>query len=490
MNNSSTPREPADPQTLSQRDDAARHWLLSSSEMPFSTPAGGAAAHKSALDTPLANFDLEHLQQSPWILCALAQNGLETDPHTALLYSECAYRRFKQLDDRAGQCFAWSGIIFGHVMAGNDLRLLDQWLDALDDIYAYRPESRDPVCDVRVTQALAIALLHRGIATPQHAIWIERTASVLHTSFDHDHRIALGTYLGLYAICAGDLVEAAGIMAALNAAAANDTLAPITRALWYVFSALFGWITGDTQASKRAVESGLAAATGKKVFSVENWLLLQGGYACILEGDIAGARSYLRRSEAMQSQTNHLRSVWYGLLQALVHLAEQDLTRAEVHARLTLINATRQHSQLNRSIALACLACVLLEKGDSTQAQRCVDSALGVRDVMFSCAASYLWACIEACIAQQTGRTGPMLESLRHAFRIDKSMGGITLPCLTPRALGQLYSAALRENIEVEHIQGLIRRNPWIKDRLAPDILPWPWKPPIGIPPVGNWESQ
>ena len=386
MNNSSTPRETLDPRILAECNDAARRWLLTCPEMPFSTPATAAAIHKHlvrVLPTGLQHLDhFEHfgaLEQAPWILCALAQNGLENDPQTALRYSERAYRLFDRLDDRAGLCFAWSGIIFGHVVAGDDLRRLDPWLDALDDIYAYRPESRDPVCNVRVMQALAVALLHRETASTRHAVWLERTSAVLNASFDLEHRMALGPFLGLYAICTGDLNEAAGILHSLKADAATDTPAPATRALGYVFSALFGWITGDTQASKRAVEAGLAVVAGTNAFRIENWLLLQGGYAHLLDGDTVTARAYLRRSEAMQAQTNHLRSVWYGLLHAFIHLCEQNVTRAEVYVRLSLINATRQHSQFNRNIVSAFLSCVLLEKGDSSQTQFDVDSVHRVR---------------------------------------------------------------------------------------------------------------
>ena len=386
MNNSSTPRETLNPHIIAECNDAARRWLMACPETPFSTPASASAIHKHLLHALPAGIQhrnhfeqLDALEQAPWILCALAQNGLETDPQSALRYSERAYRLFDRLDDRAGLCFAWSGIIFGHVMAGDDLRLLDPWLDALDDIYAYRPESRDPVCNVRVMQALAVALLHRGKTSTRHAVWLERTAAVLNASFELEHRMALGPFLGLYAICTGDLNEAAGIFHSLKADAATDTPAPATRALGYVFSALFGWITGDTQASKRAVEAGLAVVAGTNAFRIENWLLLQGGYAHLLDGDTVTARAYLRRSEAMQAQTNHLRSVWYGLLHAFIHLCEQDATRAEVYVRLSLINATRQHSQFNRNIVSAFLSCVLIKKGDSAQTRYGVDSAQSIR---------------------------------------------------------------------------------------------------------------
>ena len=98
----------------------------------------------------------------------------------------------------------------------------------------------------------------------------------------------------------------------------------------------------------------------------------------------------------------------------------------------------------------------------------------------------YLSDLLEATVAFDTGNEPTGLANLRAALRRSRTAGDLVWPMWGPRHLAAQYTRALDAEIEVAHVQRMIRRLGLVPP--DPDTAPanWPW--PVRIYTLGRFE--
>ena len=416
---------------------------------------------------------------SPWLLYWLSECRFASDPVAARAYAERAYTLFDMADDAAGLYRAWATIVVSYLKESVDFTALDQSFEALHAL-----QRRHPLMPSAEIEAIVVCAVFSAIAWRADKVdlnyWRDRATRIIYSgSPPNSQRILLCVHLTIDAVCAARMGEADALVNILRALVESPQAAPVQRIVAYNVLGIVAYQRGAAEEWMAAIKAAKAISSQHAIRHTDSAVLHTAVYGALMTNNVRAAQGFLHD---MGHTTGDDRSASdmavYQHCTAMVALHHGDLAAAEEHSRRSLDIVVGNRSILSRIFCHIGMAQILFANSDTTAAfehlrlAEQIATRMGFRIFEYACALS------EAQFTLEIGHTTQGLDHLRRALAMSRHAEGRSYPFWPRPVLVKLLSTALRHDIEVEHVQSLIRRlNLVVESSCAPpiDIEHWPW---------------
>ena len=402
---------------------------------------------------------------------------------------ESAYATFERADDAAGLYLAWAEIVNHYILEWRDFSGLDRWIDTYEHLRRRHPVW--PSVEVEVqAYCVATAFHYRRPRHPDLPVWAGRAGALLESGASGRLSLPLAGSLLQYHVWSGHLTRAAPIVERLNALVTTPEAPPLAFIVSRVQIAMFHYARGEASAGLACVREGLERAGASGLHAFDLLLHSHGVYAGLIGNDLRSAGEFLDKARAeferRPSDGAHLDIAHYHHVAGLLAQRRGATAEAVDHFRASLRISLQSGTLSNRPITLACLASSLFRLGRAAEATEHLAAAQRLAAEMNSALLEYVCLMTEARMAlEREGKAG-VREALARMLALSREAGGLVICWEGLEAEARLYAAALRADIEVPYVQGLIRR----LDLAPPDPLEapahWPW--PVAIHALGRFE--
>jgi DNA-binding SARP family transcriptional activator len=450
-------------------------------------PSLVAQGRSSTLGEWIGRIPQETLENTPWLLYWKGICTLPFVPDESRKLLDRAFQLFDAQNIQPGLFLAWSGAVQTFLFEFHDFKPLDGWIDWLDARMSGGVSF--PSADIAASVAAGMmgALAWRRPNHPDVRRWVDTALSLAHETSNVDTALRAYTNSALYYLWMGEFGDCSILIEHMRNLAQSRSTSPSRLIALKVAEAMFYNSLADYQSQAiRSVLDGMEIAERTGVHVFDPTLSIQGAYSSLNEGDLGKTKEFLSKMEPFLGN-RHANSSYFFYFSAWRHLLGGDINQAAVSAEKSLHLIEAAGVPVSEALIRFLLAQVLKEKQDYEGAYAQLRNAGNLAEETGSPYLKYLHDMIEAYFAFSLKRDEIGLQSLRRGLSQGRQRGFATIIHFwRPAVMSALCIKALESGIEIEHVQGLIR-----KLRLVPDVPPmgiegWPW--PVKIYTLGRFE--
>jgi two-component SAPR family response regulator len=331
------------------------------------------------------------------------------------------------------------------------------------------------------------------IRQPHHrriGAWWARALAVSRDTGDIGFMLQTRAYAVNYYFWMGDLTAGRAVVeevAQMAHAPQASSLVQFTRDA--METAIHIWALATPEEALKKINAALASADATGVHTWDHMLFALGAYGTLLIGDGAGGRDFLGRMEQTLVPSRRHGYCHFHYLKAWERLLADDYESAMHHAETALTLAEETGFMFPIILCRLAMTHVLLARGRAREAEahaaRAYEIALRTRSLAFR----YMGLLANALVAFGRGREGEGLRLLRQGIGLGREQGYVSqLWWHHPTSLSLLCVRALEHGIEVEYVQGLIRKHGLVPERPEEAGGRWPW--PLKIFTFGKFVVQ
>ena len=423
---------------------------------------------------------------NPWLDYWYAVSFIASRPSEAIALIEKASGAFERRDDEMGQLLCAAAMIHAIFLEWSDFTRMDRWIDRLKRLVERDLEYPGPEEELQVYSSAMISLFHRRPRDPFLPVAAARVHALLAASLDPNRKVTAATALLFYYISVPGEQQGAEVIDRIEPVMGTGLVTPLNRMYWYVRKGTYLGSRHRFDEAVASIEYGEAVARedGIGFRGVVTYMPRMAVLAQL--GDIEGAK---RGLACMEQSLNSARRLDVGLF----HYGRTNLlgmmgeyaraAEAALEGQRHQTEGGMFYSQIGLAIQAA--ACLSLD-GDFPRALALLDEARAMAQGTYLSGCDVDAGAIEALIAHRKGDAHECGRLLREVVIPAYTAGTVCFTRSIPAMFAELFSEALRQDIEPEAVRRLIK-----KLRLRParaDIEHWLWT--VKVRALGNFTVE
>lgn len=411
--------------------------------------------------------------QSSWIAYWKGVCMLTADPLSSRNCLATAFEGFKQADDAAGAYLAWAGVIDTFIYVWGDMTLLDRWIEEIQPLLGKYPLPQNQI-GAKVTAAMFCALMYRRPQHPDMEFWEESLNRIIQEVQDAHLKIMLSSHLMLYySWWVGGQEKAAFLVDILKHALEDEKVTHLHYIVWRSMEGTSLWMRNRFQESHQALAEGLALAEETGIHLWDFMLLANMVYWHLCQQKYDEAETYLARMRFVLDSHRDMDISHFHFQSAYARLCRGNLSLALEHINAAIAFAHKSGCLFPYYFYLTGKADILIEAGEYAQADGLLQEAFEFGRQMHSSNLIYQFFWLQALMYYKQGDLANAHQHLRAYLQNSRQNGTVNHAWWRPTVMALLFVEALRQGIEVNHVQRLIREHGM--------------HPPEGIPVPENW---
>lgn len=281
----------------------------------------------------------DRIVDSAWLLLWRGVSASVAVPAAGRGDLEHAYTLFRSAGDLSGALLAWCALVEGYVFEWGELRPLDDWIAAFDDLEPALAQAPEPIAQ-RATFAMFGAVSYRQPFGPRAERWARAAEDVFMQAIDPTIRAFMASQLAMfYAFTRGDLGRAAVFVNEIRSQAERQPANAMADIVFLVHYAVINlWNTGDVAGSLEAVRQGIETADASGVHLMDILLYAVGAWSSMTAGQYDLAEHYIQGlGRAFNHEALANRCIFHDTCAILnLHRGNVDLARAQSDMSLEL----------------------------------------------------------------------------------------------------------------------------------------------------------
>jgi LuxR family transcriptional regulator, maltose regulon positive regulatory protein len=450
--------------------------LLRHAERMFATGRGQAWREWMSCLPP------EVAESEPWLRYWHGVSVSHLAPLLARKVLVRAAEGFAVTGDVRARLLAIAAIVDSYDFESADFRALPGWVEQMGEaLRSIDPDGLDTESDLKIHSRLALALLFIDPESPRLAPAAQRALALLAQVDNPVEQLAVGAILLRYFDSVDNASTANWLVSTISKVADDAALSPFHRVWWY--GRVARWLNKDGNYDEAHAMAGSARRIVASFDLDPSLFQFLEVHHLLGTGDIAAAGALIeqiRRSLAPtrirdQVELNTLDAHWRSLSGDIAGALDCALEAIECSVEAGLPGAGRFGMEVFAAVCYALL-------GEFTASGHWCDQAgehaYGHDSVLIREARGFIAAYVNGL----SGAQALAVEQLREALASHRSRQSTTLFPMLPAFAGAIAARALAEDIEAEHVRGLIVRQRLLPpDRFTPN---WPW--PIAVYTLGK----
>jgi DNA-binding SARP family transcriptional activator len=428
------------------------------------------------------------VEATPWLLYWLGVCNLPLRQTESRNYLERAFRLFDAAGEASGTLLAWSGAVESIMFGWDDFKLLDFWIDWLDDRMKNEHAFPSIEIETRVSLSMAGALVWRRPQHPDMQKWMERALSLARKAGDPGILLQACLYAANYYIWMGDVTNIWAVKTETREIASSPHASRLTLLTWkWLEAATYIWPEGLREMSLESLAAGMAIADAEGIYVWNHMLFAYGAYGALIAKDKESADQFLGKMETLLKKDKRQGYCQYNYIAAWYNLLFGTISRALYHAEVSLKFAIETGMFFPELLCRLEMGHLLCQQGDFQAAKEYLESAYERAVKSGSLIMQYMALMAKARLALERNDDSSCLELLRDAMALGRR-GNFTSMFwwCHPPVMARLCSKALVAGIEPEYVRNLIRRLELPPEGLSVENSDWPW--PLKIYTLGKFE--
>ena len=414
-------------------------------------------------------------KQDPWLLYWKGQCQIYINPKESMACFEKAFRLFGELGQVSALYLSWSGIVESIEYSLDELTRLNQWVDLLDALeQEYGPIPHGEV-EFRVTSGMVAALVLVMPDHPKMDRWIAKALALQEEIQSLPINALTLFHCSVYCSIIGDVAGGETVRQFLAAISAQADAAPFTRILAELAKALNCMLAGRFDESLQVVSRGLELAAASGIHLLDCQLVGQAVMSALHKGDFSKADQFLASVKASYSSIPAWDKAFYYFLLAWRAFRQEDLPGALSYAEKACELTARVGAVLSYFLCSLEMAMVQHAVGHFQQADEYLARAFANGRRFKSGLFEFAGLLTKAYFHLQAGEEADGLDALRRAMTLARQKGYLSMYTWHPAMMTFLCIKALEQEIEVQHVQRLIRHHDLVADPAPVHLENWPW---------------
>jgi DNA-binding SARP family transcriptional activator len=432
-----------------------------------------AAGRWQTLGGWMRAFPAAYVERAPWLLYWWGTSLIPVDQVRARNLLERCFGGMEERADRIGQLLAAAGVIEAHYFEWTSFRPMDHWIGAIAERLDPPPAFPSPDSELRVYSALLVAMSYRQPGNPLLPRLVERAADLLESDAGVNRKVTAGTFILGYCYFASDHGLAQRTLAVLRPLAVDRELTPLNQLWWRARIGYYTWHLADYDQALQALDEALQIADRYKLGGLRSAEPLLHYFEALVafSRDDAAAADQCIRALAHVAKPSRRFDMWYlHFARAIAATRHGEHAAGLEHAEQSLENAVPIGMVYVELLSRILIAHALVQAGRFEEATSATAPAraLCAGTVLAHFATELLL--IDAFVAFKRA-SAAVASSSRPALEYGKRTGYVLLP-VVPQTVSAVFAHALAAGIEVEYVEGAIRRFGFARPRDGPGTLP------------------
>jgi ATP/maltotriose-dependent transcriptional regulator MalT/DNA-binding SARP family transcriptional activator len=429
----------------------------------------------------------ELVAEHRWLTYWVGTSLINIDQAQARALLEQASNGFAAANERIGQILAAASAVETYFFGFSDLQSIERCVNALVPLLQEEVAFPSPEAKLHAYSSLCGAIIYGQPQNPMLRSVVGDVMRLLHTAIDPNERVKAGAVVLAYCTASSDMTPGREVIAELQGFVDQGSVSPARAAVWWTRVGYYRYLEGACGEALRAFERANA-------ISEQEGLPATRCLASMWAVTICCALDDLDRAERIAAEMPRLLRPGRRVDVAHTRYASSVVAMQRRGNESQAIEQGREAVGIVDEIGLRWLqvayriplAYILLERGRADEARRCIAAVASL--TAHTCFSSHhsevlLFEAYQALLEAQGERSR---VTVREALCFAQKAGWTYTFRWLPRVLPELFAEALRADIEVEYVRGLIRK--FALRPPFPDIEAWPW--PIKIRTLGRFEVE
>ena len=431
----------------------------------------------------------ERFEEQPWLSYWFGSSLFPFDPKQARSHFVAALAGFRRqtLPNITPVYLALASILDTLWLERNDCHPMDDWIVVVEELLGQHPTFPSQQIEARITASMIFALFYRQPQHPALEQWVDRGMALLHQDIDELAWVPLTFIVCNYFRWKGCCVQARAVCDSIRFRKALEAYPSPNALLLKVIDCITHWQTGCYESAKAIIDKGLQYSRDQELSLLEKELMFYNIAIALSYGDTLGAGRLLTEIQPLINPAVRTESSLYHILMTSHALQEDRATTALEHAH----SVSQLTDQIGGEFFVPFLHMMLadilwsLDRREQSQNHRkqFQASSSGINSPLLDIIGGFY----DARVALAEGRAAASHRYLRDAFGIAHAQGMFGFLWWQPAIMSVLCGEALRNGIEVDYVQTLIRRNRLLPEHLDRHLEQWPW--PINILSLGPFTA-
>jgi DNA-binding SARP family transcriptional activator len=417
----------------------------------------------------------ELLEGDPWLLYWKGVCLMPFSPAESRARFEEALNKFDARREGPGVFRSWAGVVESILAPLENLTPVDAWVALLPGLLEKYGGLPSGAIGDEVTCSMYRALAYRQVPRAAVELWTPRALALAQTGTDRRLKFMLNIGFLVSFQITNDARKAERLFASLREMLRQPDATPLMR-LWVDGTeAVLLTLMARHDRCLHVVTEGLAFAKKTGVHVLDAFLQAYGASAALKLHDFETANRILDGMAAALDTMKPLPSGLFHYLNASEALHRRDLAKAAFHSKecLKLWEESGFTTHLYSARLLAAHVHHALHEDE--EASRLVEETrrIGyeIRN-LFNIWLSYL---TEAYFFLDRNDDAAAIAPLKKGLKVGRETGLYGSSLQLPAMLQKVAAMAFREEIEVDYVKELVRRNRLAPDPGNPDLEHWPW---------------
>ena len=427
------------------------------------------------LEKWLAGVPSKIFEGNPWLHYWMGGCCFPCNPCRSQSYFEQAFDQFKERGDASGMFLAWAGMVDAIAFDFEDLTQLDRWIQELETrMEEYHQLAKEEI-KARVAISMFFALFVRQPQHPDLETWAEKALSFTTTELDANIKALSLFNLVHHRMMNGEMDKVESFLFEMNQLADTPAASPLTRIRAKFAATAYYQGTGFYTDCLKSMKEGLEISKKTGVHVWDSWLLAYGAAGAMNHSDFKTARHLIEKMSVYLDQMKSWELSGYHFLKAREALVRGDLSKADVHVKLSLEMAEKVGVIQKFNWPLLLRAQVMHALQNYSKADEDLAKVFAITRQTKSNLFKFHAHMIEAQFADDRGMPVDGLESLRKALALGNKQKYLNIFVDQPAVTAKLCARALEAGIEVEYVTEIIRRRQLIPSEPPVHLENWPW---------------
>ncbi|MBU4318623.1 MAG: hypothetical protein KKF30_15305 [Proteobacteria bacterium] len=433
------------------------------------------------------------LSENPWLLFWMGMSFSPARAQEARACFEKAFTVFNQKKEWIGLYLSWSRIIDSIILAWDDFRALDKWINWFNGHPPIEQILLPAEIMARLAASLIGALIIRKPDHPELVHWLEKALDLSRKTSDNLTRLKVGIWAVTYYMWIGEFDKALIFKNKADSSMQNAPDSPVALMFWQWLdiSADIRSMTSPENALAQVMDL-LEEADKKGAHQMDQMLFPPGVFAALVLGDFAKAKILLDRFDS-KPEDSHLHGlVIFHHFKGLYCLLKGLPNEALAHADTALMMVQKTGYVFYETLCHFQMAHIRHGMGMMEKAEEHLKTAhdLAVktnsRILEFMC----LLKKAHMMMAEVKGRNRSKgLDMLSQALVLGRNHDFVvTIWWWDPDMMTELCGEALVAGIETEFVQRIIQTHHLCLKTGQSHIEDWPWAVKIHV--LGHFRIQ
>ena len=423
----------------------------------------------------------------PWLVFWRGVCTVPYNPKEGQAYFKRALATFEEQDDPVGSYLAFSGIIEAIVFAAEDYAALDIYIDKYHELHARWGAIEVGDVQIRLTNAMLMAMIMRRGNTPEIAIWIDRAWATLNELKDINTTLQL--FIGLLTLqtITGEFAAARHVLDVLQEVIPDN--GPILPHLFHMnLRTFYCWSVGRFEEGLASADRGMQIEADCDLRMLYTAIRTHAACAAIGLGQMELARRYLDEAASMVSLEGNWIQSLYHAMRSWYELRLGNLAGAGFHAHIHYEKALAAGSHLTMPFSHAIMAVILYESGQHDAAQEHLAMGFATSKGYTGQVFEFKGYLLKARFALAEGDEATATRMLEEGFAIGARWDYRYVNHWQPEVMAELCAEALRRDIESAYVRSLVVEHGLVPPTPPVDVPGWPW--PVRITTLGRFSLE